>query len=90
MDWTRRCEECGAEIPPMAHPRRMFCSKRCNNAHFNRLASEALAEARKGRTCPECGGPVADHKKADAVFCGLPCQHAAHARRRREARRAKG
>lgn len=87
MDLTRRCEQCGAEIDPMAHPRRTFCSKKCNNDHFNGLAAQALAEARAGRVCPECGGPVANHKKADAVFCSTACWQASYNRRKREARR---
>lgn len=81
MGFTRRCEQCGAEIEPMAHPRRVFCSKKCNNDHFNGLLKEARAEARAGRICPECGGPVADYRKADTVFCSLSCQRLARNRR---------
>lgn len=82
MDWTRRCEQCGAEIEPMAHPRRKFCSKKCNNDYFNGLTAQARAEARAGRVCPECGGPVADDKKADTVFCRPSCQKVAYKRHR--------
>lgn len=83
MDFTRRCEQCGAEIDPMAHPRRTFCSKKCNNDHFNGLLKEARAEARAGRICPECKNPVADHKRADAVFCCSYCWRQHQYRRKR-------
>lgn len=77
----RRCEQCGEAIDPMAHPRRTFCSKACNNAYFNGLVKAARAEARAGRICPQCGAPVADHRKADTVFCSERC--ATHNRRMR-------
>lgn len=84
-DFTRRCEQCGAEIEPMAHPRRTFCSRKCCNDHFNGLAKEALAEARAGRVCPECGGTF-NATRADQVFCCKECQRASTARRKREVR----
>ena len=80
MDFTRRCEQCGAVIPPMAHIRRTFCSKACRNSNFNGLATAALTETKAGRICPECGGPVADHKRIDTVFCGERCRSRARHR----------
>jgi endogenous inhibitor of DNA gyrase (YacG/DUF329 family) len=81
MDFTRRCEQCGAEIEPMAHPRRAFCSKSCNNAHFNGLAKEARDEAKRGRTCAHCGGTF-NATRADQVFCSKPCQASRRNRRK--------
>jgi endogenous inhibitor of DNA gyrase (YacG/DUF329 family) len=79
----RLCPECGAEIAPMAHPRRVFCSTRCKNAEFNRLTSEARRAARSGRSCRFCGGPISDDKRTDAVYCSIECQR----QWRRDARR---
>ncbi|MGB3831219.1 MAG: hypothetical protein WA975_05065 [Mesorhizobium sp.] len=63
------CAWCGETLPMYRHWRTTFCNKRCNNAYFNSLITDARAENRAKLVCVTCGEPIQYAKRADAKYC---------------------
>lgn len=76
------CLFCDEPMPDERRADQVFCSKRCLSRYHWSLESEAIREAKRGRTCVQCGGLISVDLQASAIYCGIPCQQVAAALRR--------
>lgn len=90
----RHCLHCGAAIPMEATLKRKFCSHKCKRDYYNAIRDTAAFAAKQGRTCLCCGEPIPPARSALALYCSKRCKVTVQiqrtARKRAEAKRAKG
>lgn len=82
MDKHTFCETCGRLIPPEdiggGRPRR-FCSRKCLNAHYNKVSPSRRSKGPKTLTCRSCGVQFTGHgnrKTCGAASCRKAYQDA--------------
>lgn len=66
------CRWCKSPLPDTRRLGTVFCGRKCGNAYFNSLETQARREARSALTCQECGTTFAGSMQGQR-FCTKAC-----------------